>query len=227
MNDCLNAEIRDLLPDLLHDQLDAALRAAVESHVAGCASCRDELALLGGLRAALRSERARIDVSAIVAALPAPPTRRDGSSVVDPKVVPLATRRRRLGDWRIAAAATLLIAGGASVAVLREREQPLGPTAAVQTGESTAKPSGPLDPASATRAIVATVAPRSAPAPTQPGAAAERVADNELPVTAGISDLSDDELRSLIGSLDHIQAVPDAEPEQNPVRLPTDPGAMR
>ena len=32
MTDCPNAEIRDLLPDLVHGRLDAAARADVERH---------------------------------------------------------------------------------------------------------------------------------------------------------------------------------------------------
>ena len=36
MNDCPNAEIRDRLPDLLHDRLDPSARAAVTAHVATC-----------------------------------------------------------------------------------------------------------------------------------------------------------------------------------------------
>lgn len=223
MNDCPNAEIRDLLPDLLHDQLDAALRAAVESHVAGCASCRDELTLLRSLHLTLRSERARVDVAAIVAALPTPPSARP-----DPKVVPIASRRRRLTDWRVAAAATLLIAGSASVAVLRERALPTDTVVAVQTAETATKPIVALSPESATKSVVSSVAPAPAGSSTQPAAVA-RVAENttsrELAVTAGLSDLSDDQLRSLIGSLDDIEAVPDAEPDPNPVRLPSDPGA--
>jgi hypothetical protein len=46
MNDCPNADIRDQLPDLLHDRLDASARAAVMAHVDACVDCRAELELL-------------------------------------------------------------------------------------------------------------------------------------------------------------------------------------
>ncbi|OYV74079.1 MAG: hypothetical protein B7Z72_01020 [Gemmatimonadetes bacterium 21-71-4] len=52
MTDCPNAEVRDLLPDLLHDRLDEATRMRVEAHLRACEECRGELALLRSLRAA-------------------------------------------------------------------------------------------------------------------------------------------------------------------------------
>jgi len=224
MSDCPNANIRDLLPDLLHDQLDAVVRAEVDAHLSGCESCRDELVLLRSIHVTLRSERVRVDVAAIVAALPAAPAVKP-----DPKVVPLAARRRRFADWRIAAAATILIVGGASLAMLRDRVRPASHSAALQTAAVTSHGLTPLSPEAATSAVASKIAPQLA-APDSASATPkviERVAQlppGELAVNAGISDLSDDQLRSLIGSLDRIQAVPDAEPEQNPVRLPNDPG---
>ena len=49
MNDCSNADIRDQLPDLLHDRLSVTARAAVVAHVDSCVDCRDELELLRGV----------------------------------------------------------------------------------------------------------------------------------------------------------------------------------
>jgi len=42
VNDCVNAEIRDQLPDLVHERLDASALAIVMAHVDGCIDCRDE-----------------------------------------------------------------------------------------------------------------------------------------------------------------------------------------
>ena len=53
MNDCTNAEIRDQLPDLLHDRLTVSVRDVVVAHVADCADCREELELLRGVRVAM------------------------------------------------------------------------------------------------------------------------------------------------------------------------------
>jgi hypothetical protein len=51
MADCTRDDIRDLLPDLVHDQLGPAERARVEQHLAECADCTAELRLIGSLRA--------------------------------------------------------------------------------------------------------------------------------------------------------------------------------
>ncbi len=110
MNDCPNAEIRDRLPDLVHDRLDARTRARVVAHVDGCADCRSELELLRSLRGSLDRATPRVDVDRIVAALPTPASVRPGQH-----------RRawRVLSDWRIAAAVTFIVAGGTSVVVMR------------------------------------------------------------------------------------------------------------
>jgi anti-sigma factor RsiW len=99
MSDCPNAEIRDLLPDLLHGRLDAASRDRVESHVRGCESCRRELALLRQVRHA--APQVTIDVNRIVAALP-----------------PAGRRRAawRAHVWQMAAAVVFLAVGGSAVA---------------------------------------------------------------------------------------------------------------
>jgi anti-sigma factor RsiW len=107
MNDCPNGAVRDLLPDYLHDRLDANDRTEVEAHLRSCADCRTELALLAELRGALRRAPA-VDVSAIAAAIP--PYRRVG--------------RRWSANWRIAASITLLVAGGASVALIQRAAPP-------------------------------------------------------------------------------------------------------
>lgn len=106
MTDCPNGDIRDLLPDLLHGRLDAAARAAVETHLRTCEDCRDEVELLRSMQGALRRAPA-VDVDAIVAQIPPyrPPARHHST--------------KSWGGWRIAAAITLLAAGGTSVVVAR------------------------------------------------------------------------------------------------------------
>src|SRR4051812_17848426 len=119
MNDCSNANIRDQLPDLVHDRLGMSARAAVLAHVDGCADCREELELLRIVRGALTSNTPRVDIAYVVGALPkryAP-------------AIPARTSHRRWADWRVAAAVTLLVAGGSSVAVLTRA--PVGITGAV------------------------------------------------------------------------------------------------
>ncbi len=55
MIDCPNGEMRDRLPDFVHDQLTASLRAEVSAHLAGCAACAAEVTLLHELRVTLRA----------------------------------------------------------------------------------------------------------------------------------------------------------------------------
>lgn len=97
MRDCPNGEMRDRLPELMHNRLSGEALSVVRSHVAECADCRAELALLEQLRAAAVAPR--IDASRIVARLP---------------------RYRGVPAWRrvvtsarlSAAAAVLLLVGG-------------------------------------------------------------------------------------------------------------------
>ena len=53
MTDCPNVEMRELLPELLHDHLPVAERMRVEAHVGECEACMSELALLRSARRAL------------------------------------------------------------------------------------------------------------------------------------------------------------------------------
>src|SRR4051794_33062265 len=108
MNDCSNAEIRDQLPDLLHERLDLSARAVIVAHVEGCVDCRDELEWLRGVQRTLIARAPHVDLQYVLAALPKPPAR----------TLKVQASRRRWTDWRIAAAVTFLVAGGSSVAVL-------------------------------------------------------------------------------------------------------------
>lgn len=105
MNDCANADIRDQLPDLLHDHLDRDARAAVEAHLATCDDCRAELEMLRDLRAAAVTPR--VDTARIAAAVTAP-----------------ARLRWNAGGWsawRMAAAIAIMVIGGTSIAKVIER----------------------------------------------------------------------------------------------------------
>ena len=131
MTDCGNAEIRDLLPDLVAGALSPVERSRVQAHVDGCAECAGEVALLRTARA-LRPNVAAIDVAAIVARLPRPAAR--PSVVDDPSIVSLDAHRemQRAASqsprmswtgsrsvWRTAAAIGVIIAGGWSVVMVQ------------------------------------------------------------------------------------------------------------
>ena len=73
MTDCPNGDIRDQLPDYVHDRLNAADRARVAAHVASCPSCAVEIKLLDTARRVLTAAAPSIDTARIVATLPSPP----------------------------------------------------------------------------------------------------------------------------------------------------------
>lgn len=106
MSDCLNVEIRELLPEYLSGALSAARRAEVDAHLASCQDCADELAVLRLVREAY-AEVPAVNVGAIVAALPRKASR------------PAVRSWRRNHALQIAAAISFIALGGMSLAVAR------------------------------------------------------------------------------------------------------------
>ena len=171
MTDCPNGDVRDLLPDLLHDRLAPAVRREVEAHVRDCAECRDELALLRSMRSSLRRAPA-IDVAAIAAAIP-----------------PYRAARRTWGGWRVAAAIVILAAGGTSVAVLQRGA--IGArdttTASVAVGRSATAEA----PVSVAREDSAVPAATASPAPRELALASSSVGDlDDAELSALLKDLA-------------------------------------
>jgi len=95
MRDCDNADVRDLLPELLDDSRDGDAHRAARAHLAGCDACQAELALLGAVRGALPGPR--LDVARIAAAIP--PYR----------AVPAWSRAARSPAFRIAAGFVFMV----------------------------------------------------------------------------------------------------------------------
>jgi hypothetical protein len=238
MSDCSNAEVRDLLPDLMHDRLDAHTRARVVAHVDGCADCRSELELLRSLRGSLDRGTPHVDVNRIVAALPTPAS-----------VRPSQHRRawRVLSDWRIAAAVTFIVAGGTSVVVMRNVRDGGGDSASAPAvrqvskaaGESTASESTANVPAPATgiavrspapNATTASVSGRPRPESASPALVGQRSTESVAPMdepkdqSAGladsrIGDLNAKQLKSLLNAIEHMDATPITEPEPVTLRV--------
>jgi hypothetical protein len=194
MTDCFNAEMRDRLPDLLHERLETTVRVALLAHVDECNDCRAEMTLLREARLVLSPEMRAVDVVAISRVViertrrPAMPTR----------------RRSPWMDWRIAASVALLLVSAGSVRLLVRSREAASPVAAVIADSPSMSPNAALPEG------VATKAARSEPVT---GASAE------LSAAAAVSDLSESELRALLGELDQIDAVPSVEPEQVNVRV--------
>ena len=204
MSDCTKGEMRDLLPELMHGTLDASAQRAVAAHVASCAECAEELALLRALRPAL-SRGPVVNVERIAAAVQAR---------VPAGRVPAPARGWRAAPWRIAiAAAAILAVGGLGYALALR-----GPGAATEVAQG---PNSSAVVHSAPPAPV--VAPSVVPAPSTPQQVAIAPAHTPSPGTAvatvesdgvigNLSDLSDDDVRALTASIDAMSPVPDANP---------------
>jgi anti-sigma factor RsiW len=105
MTDCPNGLMRDLLPQYALGVLGEEDAARVAAHVAECDACRAELVLLARARTSFALAAPRMDVAAIVSALPSAP--RAG------RVAAPAWMRRHV--WQYATAAGLLLAVGGGI----------------------------------------------------------------------------------------------------------------
>ena len=210
MFDCVNVEMRELLPELAAGTLDTSTRPRVEAHVIECAECASELETLRLVRAAFAAAPA-VDTTRIVAALPKPPA-------TMPSRVAAPPRGGRWMDWRVAAALTMITVGGLSVAVTQRiqmtRRVPGVDTTAIQVSDATvARPSpAPLTGVGGSDTGAATKGTTLAPV---------QVARAELRFGGGsVSELDDASLEALLGALDEIDrgpVAPSAEPDGSPV----------
>ena len=196
MTDCPNAEMRDLLPDLVGGLLAGEVRARVEAHVAGCGDCADERELLVLARSHL-VKAPRIDVAAVAARVGERTAGGRG------KVIAGAWGAR---PWRIAAGIAVLAIGAASASRmswhLPAREGGAGgPPAAVSEMLRNGS------------AAVAAAGPESTLAGSARGGEPAASARRGLSLTGGISDLSDAQLEALLQELDKVNGVPSAEPQ--------------
>jgi len=206
MNDCQNAEMRDQLPDLLNERLDGSARAVVMAHVAACADCRDELELLRVARGTLLKATPRVDLNFIVEALPkaAPRTR----------IAP-STRRPMWADWRIAAAAVLLIAGGSSYSLLGRHggiamrdslvAQVQEPVPETSPGKTQPAESASTIPAPQTETVIADGTPEAS--------------ESSGLGTSRVGDLSERQLKALLTEIDQLQPTPITEPVPVVIRV--------
>jgi anti-sigma factor RsiW len=207
MNDCPDGEIRDLLPEYVHGALPAAQHATIAAHLAGCEDCRAEIALIESASRALVV--ADIDVDTILRALPAPPKRG-------------VRRTFALSAQRVAAGIGIIAIGSLSVLALRgafrnaPRETAMVREPAVAHTQLAAVP-----PAQPAHAVV-----DSPVNPAPPVAAVTTARHPGMSFGGGLSDLSEDQLDTLMGELDELDALPSAEPETHltPILPPADGG---
>lgn len=194
MVDCPRDDIRDLLPDLVHDQLEAEARVRVEQHLVDCTECAAELELLRAMRATAFATP-EVDAERIAAAVRSTMSSAGSESdttVADGDVVPITAARGR-GDsvagpararehsgrrtnrstrspipqgWRIAAAIALVAAGAGGYALTRAGSPMLEPSAkqARVAAASETSASASAPTAAATRGVARAGAPAPSPA---------------------------------------------------------------
>jgi putative zinc finger protein len=231
MPDCLDVDLRDLLPDFAAERLSGADRARVAAHVATCVDCAAEVELLRAAAQAIRSGAPAVDVGRIVAALPQPPgVSRQPVVVAGSRAVPghsaaapslPVARRATWTAWRMAAVLSTVAVGGLSVVVLRDmmvRPARQAPSVAVAPAASAS--SAPSSPSAgdAGRGGGLTVGTGTAPAAGAATAGASTpvpagASGGGLAVAGGVSDLTDGEVAGLLQDLDGLDATPSEEPE--------------
>ena len=197
MSDCVNVEVRELLPELASGRLDAETRARVEAHLVGCPDCAAELDTLRRVRAAFAKAPA-IDARRIARALPPPPSARPA---------------RRWADWRVAAAIAAMTVGGLSVAVTQRVSPPRAETPKTGTPDVVAE------------SVLASSGSAPNVTDTAPGrarVAGGASADAALMISfgGGVSDLEAADMRELLGALEEIDSAPVApavEPDRGTV----------
>lgn len=192
MRDCKDGNMRDLLPGYVHGTLSAQERANVAAHVETCTDCVAELELIETASRAIRAPK--VDIGRIVKALPAAPRRSDRS--------PLA---RQL--LQIAAAIAIVALGAFSVITARA----IFSSGAKQTA-TVAKPL-PSSALATTDAPPKTIVVDSPVRVISPAVTSKP--RSGLSFGGGISDLTDDQLNTLLSELDGLQALPSAEPESH------------
>ena len=142
MNECMNSEIQDLLPDLEHGKLAAAVRQKVEAHLAGCESCREDLRVIRTVKSAAVFAPS-IDAESVVRQIP--PYRMP----VPSKQMPA---RNRIVEWLVAATVAVFLVGGGA---LLSNRQPARNVAEIDTTGAQSPASGVVLPPTPTAPVAA------------------------------------------------------------------------
>jgi len=189
MNKCIELDIREILPDLLHGKLDAAASARVEAHVASCEECTEDLEVLRKVRSAVVFIPP-IDVDRVVRQLP--PYR---------MIVPAARApaRSRAVSWLVAASLVVVVLGGGSLLMI----QPKPPARRVVI----------LDRPDQQGATSRLQLPKHVPTVLLKPPVVLEPRPHALAMATGVDGLSDGNLRQLMSDMDHFDALPATEPE--------------
>lgn len=105
MSECMEREIREMLPDLLHGAVAPGERQRIDAHLAKCGQCRKELEVLRTVHGAAVFAPS-IDVGSVARQIP--PYR----IIMPAAEIPVPSR---MVKWLVAAGLALVMVGGGSV----------------------------------------------------------------------------------------------------------------
>jgi hypothetical protein len=217
MTDCGNAEIRDLLPDLVNETLSTTEAARVQAHVDDCAECADEVVLLRTARA-VRPSAVSIDVGRIVRHLP-----RAATTVPLVRSTPATVSRTARGwgsrsVWRAAATIGVMIVGGWSVLIVRSGGLGLVATGRVDSTQLSDLPVG----------VSAPAVPPTTASPTTPSTTPSTTANDRNTAVSfgGMTDYTDEELQRVLDRLDQWDGATSTETMTTTPILPVNRGGI-
>ena len=240
MRDCANVEVRDALPELVHDRLPAAERERVLAHVSACVDCTAEVALLRGARGVIARAAPAVDAAAIARAVQARLAAEGASSrptaaTLQPAWASTSAGRARPPRWssrpsvRAIAAALVMAIGFGGIVLSRDGgEDATGRVAAV---DSVPAPDAPAVVPARVPAVggsqVASGGDSGAAASSTSGATRAAAGAPTLALGESFADLSEDELAAVIDAINDDDArLPVAEPASYET-IPLEPAAGR
>ena len=192
MNKCINSDIQEMLPDLLHRTLADDARKRIEAHVATCESCQEDLDVLRTVKSAAVFAPS-IDVDRVVRQIP--PYR----TIVPAIERPASTR---VVSWLVAASLALVVLGGGSVLMIQSKGSRASNSTAYNEVPNRAVKGPDAGKLSAPESVVSrTVVPAVAPNP------------HALALAADADGLSDGSLVQLMNDMDGFDALPGSEPD--------------
>ena len=203
MSDCMNTEVRDALPDLVHGRLDQLNTATMKAHVESCADCRAELALLKAVR-----ESAPLVPPLNLERMSAAIGNYGGAPVLSHAPARHTPRRGLTYGLMATLAAVVFVIGGIAVnnrgdvqSVASSSNVASQATIGGSVAGSTESAGISESPAGVTKDVQPLVKP------------AEETQVASLSFVGGTQDLSETELETLLSELDTMESMPAAEPQ--------------
>jgi anti-sigma factor RsiW len=201
MNKCTDSDIQEMLPDLLHGALANGENARVESHLATCESCQEDLDVLRTVKNAAIFAPS-INVDRVVRQIP---PYRAIVPVTERPDLPATERpaRARLVTWMVAASLALVVVAGGSILFQSNGSSKANSPGFGATQTQIARAP---EPAKSTPAESVVIPKASVPSITAPHTHA-------LALAAEADGLSDGSLVQLMNDMDGFDALPASEPD--------------